>query len=180
MMSAPARRMPSAVSIMTRSWSIQPFRAAAYRIEPSDRNSLGRANSRLGSDLFVGEEIVLVESRFRLRVGPLDLAAYEALLPDRPGHRVLADLVRFADGGFLALSSRCTHLGCTVTFDAEHMTFPCPCHASAFDLRGDVLAAPAPRALDLHPVAIEGGVVRVDSRRRVERSRFEPGQVTSL
>jgi cytochrome b6-f complex iron-sulfur subunit len=89
-------------------------------------------------------------------------------------------LVRLADGGFLALSSRCTHLGCTVTVDPDRRTFPCPCHASAFDLRGDVIAPPAPRALDLFAVAIEGGVVRVDTRRRIQRSRFEPGQVTSL
>jgi cytochrome b6-f complex iron-sulfur subunit len=89
-------------------------------------------------------------------------------------------LVRLADGGFLALASRCTHLGCTVTVDLEQKTFPCPCHASAFDLRGDVLEPPASRALDLYPVAIDGGVVRVDTRRRIQRSRFEPGQVTSL
>jgi type VI secretion system protein ImpH len=81
--------------------AIEPFRAATHRIEADDRNRLGAANARLGEDLFLGEEIVLVESRFRLRVGPLDLAAYDALLPDRPGHRKLADLVRFATRGAL-------------------------------------------------------------------------------
>ena len=49
-----------------------------------------------------------------------------------------------------------------------------------FDLRGDVLAPPAPRALDLYPMTIEGGVVRVDTGRRIQRGRFEPGQVTYL
>ncbi len=95
-----------------------------------------------------------------------------------PGGRFY--LVRLADGGFLALSSRCTHLGCTVAFDPERKTFPCPCHASSFDLRGDVLSPPAPRALDLFPVTVEGGVVRVSTGRRVQRARFEPHQVTSL
>jgi cytochrome b6-f complex iron-sulfur subunit len=89
-------------------------------------------------------------------------------------------LVRLADGGFLALSSRCTHLGCTVPWNDKEKTFPCPCHASTFDLRGEVLSPPAPRALDLFPVVIEGGIVKVDTARRVERTRFEPGQVTYL
>ena len=89
-------------------------------------------------------------------------------------------LVRLADGGFLALSSRCTHLGCMVPWDAKQRVFPCPCHASRFDDRGDVLAPPATRALDLFPVVIEGGIVKVDTSRRIERARFEPTQVTYL
>jgi cytochrome b6-f complex iron-sulfur subunit len=89
-------------------------------------------------------------------------------------------LVRLADGGFLALSSKCTHLGCTVPWNEKDKVFPCPCHASTFDMRGEVLSPPAPRALDLFPVAIEAGIVKVDTARRIERSRFEPGQVTYL
>jgi cytochrome b6-f complex iron-sulfur subunit len=89
-------------------------------------------------------------------------------------------LVRLADGGFLAISSRCTHLGCTVPWNDQDGTFPCPCHASRFDLRGDLLSPPAPRALDLFPVVIEAGIVKVDTTRRIERSRFEPGQVKYL
>lgn len=80
---------------------VEPFRAAVYTIEPDDQNRLGRANARLGEDLFLGDEVVLAESRFRVRIGPLDLATYESLLPDQPGHRKLADLVRFATRGEL-------------------------------------------------------------------------------
>jgi len=89
-------------------------------------------------------------------------------------------LVRLADGGFLALSSKCTHLGCTVPWNDKDKVFPCPCHASTFDMRGDLLSPPAPRALDLFPVVIEAGIVKVDTGRRIERARFEPGQVTYL
>jgi cytochrome b6-f complex iron-sulfur subunit len=89
-------------------------------------------------------------------------------------------LVRLADGGFLALSSRCTHLGCTVPWNEKAQTFPCPCHASKFDMTGNVLDPPAPRALDLFPVRIEAGVVKVDTRSRVQRQRFERSQVTYL
>ena len=81
-------------------------------------------------------------------------------------------LVRLADGGFLALSSRCSHLGCSVPWNEKTQTFPCPCHASVFDVTGNVDSAPAPRALDLFPVRIEGGVVKVDTRNRIQRQRF--------
>jgi cytochrome b6-f complex iron-sulfur subunit len=89
-------------------------------------------------------------------------------------------LVRLADGGFLALSSKCPHLGCTVPWNEKTQTFPCPCHASVFDMTGNVQEPPAPRALDLYPVRIEGGVVKVDTRNRLQRQRFERSQVTYL
>ena len=89
-------------------------------------------------------------------------------------------LVRLADGGFLALSSKCPHLGCTVHWNEKTQTFPCPCHASVFDMTGNVQEPPAPRALDLYPVRIEAGVVKVDTRNRIQRQRFERSQVTYL
>jgi cytochrome b6-f complex iron-sulfur subunit len=42
-------------------------------------------------------------------------------------------LSRLADGGFLALSRTCTHLGCTVPWVASENKFICPCHSSEFD-----------------------------------------------
>jgi cytochrome b6-f complex iron-sulfur subunit len=87
-------------------------------------------------------------------------------------------LARLDDGGFLALSRRCTHLGCTVPWDAQENAFVCPCHASSFDITGEVLSPPAPRPLDLHPVRIENGVVKVNTSERVRRSAFGSGQVT--
>jgi cytochrome b6-f complex iron-sulfur subunit len=86
-------------------------------------------------------------------------------------------LVRLKDGGFMALSRRCTHLGCTVPWSEVDRRFACPCHASAFDERGEVLGAPAPRPLDLYRVAIEEGVVKVDTSVPLKRSRFDPSQV---
>jgi len=86
-------------------------------------------------------------------------------------------LARLEDGGFLALSRRCPHLGCTLPWNEAEKRFVCPCHSSVFDIRGDVLRAPAPRAMALHPVVIENAVIRVDTARIVKRSRFEPEQV---
>jgi cytochrome b6-f complex iron-sulfur subunit len=86
-------------------------------------------------------------------------------------------LVRLDDGGFLALHRKCTHLGCTVPWNAETQRFACPCHASSFDIRGDVLNPPAPRALDLFPVRIENDIVKVQIDKPITREKFEPSQV---
>jgi cytochrome b6-f complex iron-sulfur subunit len=87
-------------------------------------------------------------------------------------------LVRLEDGGFLAVSRECTHLGCTVPWVEADRKFVCPCHSSAFDLRGDVINPPAPRALDLFEVRIENHVVKVNTANRERRSAFTVGQVT--
>jgi len=87
-------------------------------------------------------------------------------------------LVRLEDGGFLALHRECTHLGCTVPWIEEEHRFLCPCHASAFDVTGNVISLPAPRPLDLLPIRIENHVVKVDTRKRIRRQAFEAGQVT--
>lgn len=85
-------------------------------------------------------------------------------------------LARLDDGGFLALSRVCTHLGCTVPWIGDEERFVCPCHASAFDIRGDVIDPPAPRALDIHPVRIENAVVKVDTERTLRRRAFDASQ----
>ena len=89
-------------------------------------------------------------------------------------------LARLQDGGFLALHRKCTHLGCTVPWLADEQRFACPCHASAFDIRGDVLSAPAARALDLFPVRIENGLVKVDTTKPIRRDAFDSRQVTRV
>lgn len=86
-------------------------------------------------------------------------------------------LTRLADGGFLALSRKCTHLGCTVPWLPEEGRFECPCHASAFDIRGEVIRPPAPRALDMYNLIIENNVVKVDTGRLIKRGCFDVAQV---
>lgn len=86
-------------------------------------------------------------------------------------------LACLADGGFLALSRRCTHLGCTVPWDAEKMRFVCPCHASTFDIHGEVVQSPAPRPLDRFAVTIENDRIRVAVDNPIRRNAFHPDQV---
>lgn len=87
-------------------------------------------------------------------------------------------LSRLTDGGFLALGRTCTHLGCTVPWIEKDQRFACPCHASVFDITGEVLSPPADRALDMYPVRIENGIVKVDLSQAIRRQKFETAQVT--
>jgi len=85
-------------------------------------------------------------------------------------------LIHHADGKWVALSARCTHLGCTVPWSAAERRFVCPCHASTFAITGEVSGPPAPRPLDLLEVRLENGVVKVDTGRRTRRTAWRPEQ----
>ena len=89
-------------------------------------------------------------------------------------------LARLEDSGFLALSRTCTHLGCTVPWSEKEMKFACPCHGSAFDITGNVIDSPAPRALDIYPMTIENKIIKVDTSKPIKRSVFRAEQVTYL
>lgn len=51
-------------------------------------------------------------------------------------------------GSLHALSARCTHLGCLVSFNAAERAWECPCHGSRFDIDGRVIQGPANRPLE--------------------------------
>ena len=88
-------------------------------------------------------------------------------------------LSRLESGEFIALSSRCTHLGCVVSWNPTTHLFECPCHSSTFNLKGEVTRAPAPRPLDYFPVTIENQNVKVFVGRKIRRDRFHSIQVTN-
>jgi nucleotide-binding universal stress UspA family protein/nitrite reductase/ring-hydroxylating ferredoxin subunit len=51
------------------------------------------------------------------------------------------------DGELIAMSAKCTHMGCTVGWNAADKTWDCPCHGSRYHPTGEVLNGPAARAL---------------------------------
>ncbi|HEX2221877.1 MAG TPA: universal stress protein [Candidatus Limnocylindria bacterium] len=54
------------------------------------------------------------------------------------------------DGTVHRLSPRCSHMGCTVDWNADERTWDCPCHGSRYDARGGVIRGPA--GTDLTPL----------------------------
>lgn len=106
-------------------------------------------------------------------VGNIANIANGSVTPFRSGQFYL---VRLDDGGLIALSLKCTHLACSVSWDGNKKEFICPCHASQFDMAGNVINPPAPRALDYYPVIVEQGVVKVNTSKPIKRKKFEKGQ----
>jgi len=60
------------------------------------------------------------------------------------GQRVI---VCQAEDQLHAFSAKCTHEGCTVTFQPGQSSIWCPCHDGRFDLTGRVVSGPPPQPL---------------------------------
>ncbi len=68
-------------------------------------------------------------------------------------------LVRTGEKEIKAMSTVCTHLGCTVYWEQDRQEFYCPCHQGRFDKNGQVIAGPPPAPLETYRVEIEGNNV---------------------
>jgi Rieske Fe-S protein len=79
---------------------------------------------------------------------------------------------------WIALSSRCMHLGCPVRYVAAAERFICPCHGGVYDFRGMVAGGPPVRPLDRFYTRLNSstGLVELGPRYSVnsELERFSP------
>ncbi len=75
---------------------------------------------------------------------------------------------------FIAISSRCMHLGCPVRFTPAAGRFICPCHGGVYDFRGMVSGGPPVRPLDRFYTRLNNGMVEIGPRYSVnsELQRF--------
>lgn len=65
--------------------------------------------------------------------------------------------------GFYALSTICTHLGCTPNWLQAEQKFKCPCHGSGFHMDGVNFEGPAPRPLPrFNIVIVDDGQIQID------------------
>jgi len=62
---------------------------------------------------------------------------------------------------FVALTSRCSHVGCPVNYVAAAHSFVCPCHGGVYDFRGRRTGGPPPRPLDRFRTRVRAGQVEV-------------------
>jgi cytochrome b6-f complex iron-sulfur subunit len=69
-------------------------------------------------------------------------------------------LIHHEDGRWIAMSAVCTHLGCTVEYEAQADRIHCACHGGVYNpYTGANVSGPPPKPLKLFKVAVnEAGV----------------------
>lgn len=75
-----------------------------------------------------------------------------------------AILVFTSQGEYKALAATCTHLACTVRYEADSESLFCPCHNGRFDLDGHVISGPPPLPLETYTVDVVGQDIIVSAR----------------
>jgi menaquinol-cytochrome c reductase iron-sulfur subunit len=93
----------------------------------------------------IGKTTVYMRAHNEEIDGPID--------PDIPG-----------GGQFIAISTRCMHLGCPVRYVEASERFICPCHGGVYDFRGSVSGGPPVRPLDRFYTRVQSGQVEVGPR----------------
>lgn len=69
-----------------------------------------------------------------------------------------------------ALSTICTHLGCTPNWLESEKKFKCPCHGSGFRISGVNFEGPAPRPLERFAIRkTDEGMIIVDKSRKFQK-----------
>jgi cytochrome b6-f complex iron-sulfur subunit len=82
-------------------------------------------------------------------------------------------MVRTAEGIY-ALSTICTHLGCTPNWLGNENKFKCPCHGSGFYKTGINFEGPAPRPLERLRISLaEDGQILVDKSKKFQQEKGE-------
>ena len=76
--------------------------------------------------------------------------------------------------GLYALSTTCTHLGCTPNWLEAEQKFKCPCHGSGFRKTGINFEGPAPRPLERYRIGLaDDGQVLVDKSAKFQGEKGE-------
>jgi cytochrome b6-f complex iron-sulfur subunit len=115
---------------------------------------------------------VLSEPPTTFRAG--DLNAYEEGKVTDQFKEVGAWVIRFRNERnepiIYALSTTCTHLGCTPNWLEGDRKFKCPCHGSGFQITGINFEGPAPRPLERYAIRkTDDNQIIVDKSRKFQR-----------
>jgi len=159
----------------------------AVATDPNRRNFMGTALAVLGSGW-------VSWTAFTAAVGAMTIGTVRFMLPNvlsEPPSKFKAGfpdsyedgkvVERFKDqntwivrdkGVIYALSTTCTHLGCTPNWLEREGKFKCPCHGSGFYMSGINFEGPAPRPLERWAVRIgEDGQIVVDKSMKFQHER---------
>jgi Rieske Fe-S protein len=82
---------------------------------------------------------------------------------------------------YIAISTRCAHLGCPVRYAQAAERFICPCHGGVYDFQGKVVGGPPVRPLDRFQTKVVQGRVLVGPRFSVNShlKKFAPRDPTN-
>lgn len=74
---------------------------------------------------------------------------------------------------FIAISTRCAHVGCPVRFVQASSNFICPCHGGVYGFLGERIGGPPVRPLDRFQTRVTNGQVELGPRYSVT-NHFDP------
>ena len=77
---------------------------------------------------------------------------------------------------YVAISTRCAHLGCPVRYIQASSRFVCPCHGGVYSSQGEVEGGPPVRPLDRFFTRVVNGRVEIGARYSVDKQgrRYSP------
>jgi cytochrome b6-f complex iron-sulfur subunit len=127
---------------------------------------LAHCNSGPGSQVDIGSSLPVVNGN---RVNGVTTVSIDASSPLNPvGGMALVQatgtsflVTRTSQDACTALSSQCTHQGCTVS-NVSNGVFTCPCHGSQYDPSGRVVRGPAAAPLSQYPSALFNNVLTIN------------------
>lgn len=70
-------------------------------------------------------------------------------------------VARPEQGRFVAVTAVCTHMACTLAFNALNGTLDCPCHGSTFEMDGRLVTGPATQPLRILPTDFDGQMLGI-------------------
>jgi glycine/D-amino acid oxidase-like deaminating enzyme/nitrite reductase/ring-hydroxylating ferredoxin subunit len=110
-----------------------------------------RLKPRAAASSLVSENLNVAKRFVGDRLSTLRPPPADNLAPGEAGIRMVngrkAAAYRDDSGDLHAVSARCTHLGCLVTWNTAEWSWDCPCHGSRFDIDGRIIQGPAVRPL---------------------------------
>lgn len=105
------------------------------------RFDLSLSMNNLAKDLvetaknFIAQKIYIPDSKIQhIKNGHGGIVEYE-------GQKV--GVYKDEDGKEFIVSTKCAHLGCQLQWNADELTWDCPCHGSRFDYKGKLIEGPA-------------------------------------
>jgi len=114
--------------------------------DPNRLNALASAQDLVTENANVAFHFVADRLFNRSADSSAGLAPGEGKVVSRHGRQVAVS--KDEGGSVHAVSARCTHLGCIVSWNDAERSWDCPCHGSRFSPDGSVLEGPAVHDLD--------------------------------